>query len=132
MPIKKNTRIYADLDLDFTPHPLTGDLPMKYNDESIRRALRNLVNTSSHDRKFRPEVNSGVRDFLFEPMSLITALSMETQLKYVIQQHEPRVNVIELTVEADNEKHSYTVSITFNTINNIEPIQTKIFLHRVR
>jgi predicted component of type VI protein secretion system len=132
MPIKKNTRIYADLDLDFTPHPLTGDLPMKYNDESIKRALRNLVNTSAHDRKFHPEVNSGVRDYLFEPMSLITALSIETHLKYVIQQHEPRVNLIDLTVEADNEQQSYDVTITFNTINNIEPIQTKVFLQRVR
>jgi len=132
MAIKKQTRIYSDLDLEFTPHPLTGDLPMKYNDESIKRSLRNLVQTSRFDRKFHPEIDSGVRDYLFEPMSLITALSIETHLKHLIQQHETRVNVIELEVVPDNEEQSYGVNITFNTINNIKPIQTRLFLQRVR
>jgi len=105
---------------------------MKYNDESIKRSLRNLVQTSRFDRKFHPEIDSGVRDYLFEPMSLITALSIETHLKHLIQQHEPRVNVIELEVVPDNEEQSYGVNITFNTINNIKPIQTRLFLQRVR
>lgn len=132
MPIKKNTRVYADLDLDFTQHPLTGDLPMKYNDEAIKRSLRNLVQTYKFGRKFHPEIDSGVRDYLFEPMSLITALSIETQLKHIIEQHEPRVNLIDLEVVPDNEEQSYEINITFNTVNSIEPIQTRIFLQRVR
>ena len=132
MGLKKNTRIYADLDLDFMPHPLTGDLPMKYNEESIKRALRNLINTSKYDRKFHPEINSGVRDYLFEPMSLITALSVETHLKHLIAQHEPRVNLIDLEVVPNNDEQSYEVNITFSTINNIAPIQTKVYLQRIR
>lgn len=132
MPIKKHTRVYADLDMDFVAHPLTGDVSMKYNDDAIKRSLRNLIQTDKFDRKFHPEINSGVRDYLFEPMSLITALNIETHINHLIQQHEPRVNVIDLAVEADNEAQAYEISITFNTINNIEPISTKIFLQRVR
>ena len=32
----RNTRLFSDLDLNFRPHPVTGDLIIKKDEEAIR------------------------------------------------------------------------------------------------
>ena len=40
---------YADLDLDFMPHPTTGDVIRKTGEEAIKRSVRNLIMTNYYD-----------------------------------------------------------------------------------
>ena len=39
------TYTYSDIDLDFTVHPVSKDVLKKYDDESVKRSVRNLVTT---------------------------------------------------------------------------------------
>ena len=32
-----NTKLYADIDFRFKPHPVTGDVTIKYDSDSVRR-----------------------------------------------------------------------------------------------
>ena len=41
-----------DIDLNFRPHPLTGDLPVKTNQVAAAQALRSIVLTSFYERGF--------------------------------------------------------------------------------
>ena len=38
--------IYADLDIFFRKHPITGDIAFLTNVEAVKRSVRNLINTS--------------------------------------------------------------------------------------
>ena len=57
---------YSDLDLDFNPHPVSGDVPFKYDAEAVKRSVRNLVFMGIYEKPFHPEIRSEIRRLLFE------------------------------------------------------------------
>ena len=60
--IRRTTRKYVDFDLNFLAHPLTGDVTLKYNDDAIKRAVKQLIFFNKFDKKYHPEIHSGVRE----------------------------------------------------------------------
>ena len=56
---------YKDLPLDFTPHPVTGDVRPITNEVAVRRSLSNLINTTKGSRPFMPDYGSSVKNYLF-------------------------------------------------------------------
>lgn len=132
MTTKKNTRRYSDLDLDFQPHPLTGDIPMKYNEDAVKRSIRNLVLYNAYEKPFTPTFGSSLRDMLFENIQSSTALGIETRITHMLNQWEPRCNLIKVEAKPDTINSQYEVIIEFNVINVLEPITTTIYLQRIR
>lgn len=132
MTTKHNTRLYSDFDLDFKPHPLTGDLLMKFDAESIKRSMRHLIMLNAYEKPFRPEIAGAIRDMLFEPMGRNTAIGIEARIDYLIRQFEPRAELIAVNAEPDFPNNTYEVTIRFKVKNQLNPIETKIFLQRVR
>ena len=65
---KRANRIYKDLDLDFGRNPVTNDVNKLTDVEAVKRSVRNLINTNHYERPFHPEIGSGIRGLLFEPM----------------------------------------------------------------
>ena len=49
-----STKRYADIDFRFKPHPVTGDVTIKYDSDAITRAVRNIVLTNFYERPFTP------------------------------------------------------------------------------
>ena len=39
---------YKDLDIFFTPHPVTGDITVKTDTDAIRRSVRNIFLTNKY------------------------------------------------------------------------------------
>ena len=64
-PLSTNTRRWADLDLDFTAHPVTKDIVLKKDVEAVKRSVRNLILTNKYDRPFQPNIDGGVTRHLF-------------------------------------------------------------------
>lgn len=127
-----NTRIYSDFDLDFIPHPLTGDIVMKYNDEAIKRAIRQLVLLDSYEKPFHPQIAGGVYQMLFEPMGRGTAISIESRLRFLITQFEKRCDIDDIIVDPNYTGDGYDITIIYKIVNQLDPIEQKIFLQRVR
>lgn len=132
MTTNRNTRIYSDFDLNFMPHPLTGDVVMKYDDDSIKRAIKQLVLLNSYEKPFHPEIAGSIRELLFEPMTMNTAIGIESRVEFLIKQFEPRAELIDVVAKPDYGKNSYEVTITFKITNQLNPIEQKIFLQRIR
>jgi phage baseplate assembly protein W len=128
----KKTRHYSDIDLDFTPHILTGDLSMKYDEDSVRRSLRNIVLTNKYERLFHPEIYSGISELLFEHMSQIVSISLKTRLENLIAKYEPRAKALHIEVTPNYSEDRYDIEISFYVINNLKPVTTKLYLKRIR
>ena len=63
----RSTRTFSDLDLNFGMHPVTRDVVLKYDDQAIKAAVKNLVLTQNYERPFHSEIGSQIRGLLFEP-----------------------------------------------------------------
>ena len=125
---------YSDIDLDLTPHPITGDVAYKFDTEAVKRSIRNLVFTGKFDKPFHPEISCGVRDLLFELSTPVTAALISKSIEDCINTYEPRVNLYEVGVVSTDE-HTYQVTILYSIINNPDPVDTQeleFSLERIR
>jgi phage baseplate assembly protein W len=127
-----STRTFRDLDLNFTRHPATNDVATRIGDQAIIRSLRNLVNMANYDKPFHPEVGGVIRQLLFENVNAMTAQNIKTAVKDVINNFEPRVSLIDVVVQAQEDMNRYDVSISFYIVNQATPTTINVFLERVR
>ena len=67
--IDRNSKQYRDLDLFFSKKSMSNDVNKVTDITAIKRSIRNLVLTNHYEKPFHPEIGSGVRDVLFEPMT---------------------------------------------------------------
>jgi phage baseplate assembly protein W len=132
MSIISREKDYSDLDLDFTAHPVTGDLVKKIGPDAIARSIRNLVFTNFYDRKFRSSIGSNAIKLLFENINPLTATILEQHIGLVISNFEPRAGIVTIKVIADPDNNGYFARIVFTVSNRPEPFQTAIFLERIR
>lgn len=128
----RGTRVFQDLDLNFTPHPVTGDIVRKYDEAAIKQSLRNLIQTRNYERPFHSEIGSPVRALMFEMVTPLTALSVKRAVIDVINNFEPRVELQEVETIISPDSNSLYVSITFNIINTEKPITLDLLLERTR
>lgn len=130
MPL--NTRIYKDIDFNFTQHPVTSDISKKVDVAAIVGSLRNLFHTNYYERPFRPDIGSNIRRYLFEPVDVITTFHIRQEIENVINNYEPRVTLKKVVVSANPDYHRYDATITFFIQNATQPITINIILERVR
>tara|TARA_Y100001973_G_C5206022_1_gene341608 strand:+ start:2701 stop:3087 length:387 start_codon:yes stop_codon:yes gene_type:complete len=123
---------YRDLDLDFTPHPTTTDVSMKTNSEAVKRSVRNLVLLNTYEKPFHPEIGSGVRDLLFEPATPLTAVRIKRAIEEVIDNFEPRADLLGVNVGLEVDRNAFAVSIEFRIRNMEQPESLSFSLERLR
>ena len=131
-PLSTNTRRWADLDLDFTAHPVTKDIVLKKDVEAVKRSIRNLLLTNQYERPFQPNIDGGVTRHLFELSTPHTIHNIESAIKNCIYNYEPRAEVINVFVAGDLDNNGFNVSLTFRVINTPDPVTVELFLERLR
>ena len=88
--------------------------------------------TNRGERLFEPEVFGGIYQYLFEPLSPFTAISIKDSVTNVINTLEPRVVVREVTVSENSSQDGYDISIDFSIFNSEDRINVEFFLERLR
>lgn len=132
MAITSRNPDYSDLDLDFLPHPVTKDVMRKTGSEAIRRSVRNLILTNFYEKPFRPGIGSNAAKLLFDNMTPLVSNFLRDAIFEVIQNYEPRVEVLDVQVRMDFDNNGYNAKIDFVVLNRNEPLTTIIFLERIR
>ena len=130
--IKKATRTYVDLDLNFTRHPVTNDVVIIENVDAVKRSVRNLINTQFYERPFHPELGCGVRELLFENFTPLTAVFIKRKIEEVLINYEPRINLTNVAVDDDQDRNRLVVDIYFRIIGIEGPQVVSTFLQRIR
>lgn len=132
--IIKKREVYSDLPVNLNPDPMTASLSKLTNEESVKRAVRNLILTEFGERFYQPEIGSRVRTLLFENASNGNFLleKLDSEIRRTIEQKEPRVQLIDVQTKSWPDDYSLSVNIIFTIINRIEPINLDVILRRVR
>ena len=114
--------------MSFEVNPLTDDLIAIKNTTAIARSLRNLVLTTPGERFFNEELGSQVNNLLFENVDDVTARSVRSEIVNVIENYEPRVELINVDVFANVDDYSMDVNITYSIIGIDVPAQELSFV----
>jgi len=123
---------WKDLDLDFTIHPTTGDLPMLEDADAVKRSVRNLVLLAQYEKPFNPDIQCNIRQLLFEPLSPITAMHIRQNIISAITQFEPRAELMEVQVISDMDRNAFAIKIYFRVLNIPDPVVLDLALKRLR
>ena len=129
---KRATRIYKDLDLDFTRNVVTNDVVKIEDVNAVKRSVKNLIQTNHYERPFHPEIGGNVRALLFENMTPLTALNLQRKVEEVLNNFEPRAKITQILADPDIDRNGYRLEIKFYVIGIQNPITVETFLERLR
>lgn len=128
----RNTRIFSDLDLNFTAHPVTGDISRKYDDNAIKQSVKNLLLTKNFERPFHSEIGSPIRALLFELPGPMFTVMLQRSIIDVINNFEPRVEILDVRVNDSIDTNSVYITLEFKIVNTERPITLDLALERTR
>lgn len=104
---------YSDINLDFIPHPLTGNVIPKINIDSIRQAIKNLFLLEPYDIPFIPYTLTNLRHYLFENFSNIVIANLTKRIEWTISTYEKRVKLHDVKVVPFDSDDGIEVTITY-------------------
>ena len=131
--IARNVRQYTDLDLFFAKKATSKDISKVTDIQAVKRSIRNLVLINHYEKPFHPEIGSGVRGILFEPMSPLTAHILTRKIEDVITNFEPRARLISVRAQPNLDRNEYECTVQFFVVNTpTELVDLTLFLERLR
>ena len=125
------TRTYKDFAYSFFANPMSGDVGKKTGVSAVKSAIVSILKTNHNERMFQPEFGSNIRALLFEQMNPITEERIKTEVANAVKNHEPRAEVLGITVEGQEEQNRYLVSILFNVTSEAEPQKLETYFDKV-
>ena len=125
------SRTYKDFAYSFFANPMSGDVGKKTGASAVKSAIVSILKTNHNERMFQPEFGSNIRALLFEQMNPITEQRIKTEVENAVRNHEPRAEVLGITVTGQEEQNRYLVSILFNVSSEAEPQKLETYFDRV-
>jgi len=128
----RSSKIFKDLNLDFQQNTATKDIQKITDVESVKRSVRNLINTNHYEKPFHPEIGSNLRAMLFELMTPQMNHVITKQIENLINNYEPRCRLVQVHTQPEFERNGYNVQISFYVQNYPDPVVVESFLERLR
>ena len=118
MPLERVSRSFKDVSMSFQSNPLNDDLVALKNETAIARSIRNIVFTNPGEKFFQPNFGSRISESLFENLDDISALTIQDEIEDSIRKYEPRVSLIDVTVNPNFDANQFDVVISYRIIGS--------------
>lgn len=128
MPLESISRGFKDISLSFKRHPVTNDITSLKNEDAIKKSVINLVRTKVGERFFNSLLGSNVENYFFELADSGIAAPLESEIKNVIQNFEPRVSVRRVSANIYLDQNELDVTIVYDIIGLSLPTQNINFI----
>jgi len=123
-------REYKDISYSFFANPMNGDVGKSIGPTAIKNSILSIIKTNHNERLFDPEFGTGLNALLFEQMNPITAERIRTAIQNAVAAHEPRANILKITVVPQEEQNRYKVGIIFDLSTEVEAQAIEILMER--
>ena len=129
MPQERISRQFKDLSMSFKTNPLNDDLIGLKNTNAIARSLKNIVFTQPGEKFFNPDFGSRISESLFENVDDVSALAIEDEIRSSIINFEPRVNLLDVSVNPNPDDNEMNVVIQYEVTGiDVPPQQLEFVL----
>ena len=128
MPQERASRKFKDLSMSFKTNPLNDDLIGLKNTSAIARSLKNIVFTQPGEKFFNPDFGSRISESLLENVDDVSALAIEDEIRSSIINFEPRVNLLNVSVNPNVEDNEMNVIIQYEVTGIDVPPQELEFV----
>ena len=128
MPQERASRKFKDLSMSFKTNPLNDDLIGLKNTSAIARSLKNIVFTQPGEKFFNPDFGSRISESLFENVDDVSALAIEDEIRSSIINFEPRVNLLNVSVNPNVDDNEMNVVIQYEVTGIDVPAQQLEFV----
>ena len=133
MPLERVSQGFKDISMTFQVNPLNYDLIALKNETAIARSIRNLVFTYPGERFFNERLGSGISRSLFESLDDITASIIKDEIVNTINNYEPRVKLLQVTVTPNYDDNEFNVTINYRIVGiDVLPQQLTFALQPTR
>lgn len=133
MPLERISKGFKDISMTFQINPLNYDLIGLKNESAIARSVRNLVFTLPGERFFNENLGSKVSRSLFENIDEISASVIQDEITNTINNYEPRVNLIDVSVSPNYDENEFNVTINYRIVGiDVLPQQLSFALQSTR
>lgn len=124
-------RSFVDMSMNVDINPVTEDVVLLKDERAVTQAIKNLVLTKYGERLMQPLIGCNIHSMLFEPLDIFSALEMKTIIINTIRNYEPRVQILNVAVDAiEDTENSIAVSLTFRIIGEPKIIDQQFILER--
>ena len=123
-----NSKAFKDIDLSFMPHPVSGDIRVLKNEDAIKRAVRNLVQTIDGERPFQSNLGTDVTRSLFDFVDYGTASVITQQIFDVLRGFEDRIANTLVRVDPKPDMNTFEVFISYDIVGQSFPTQAFDFM----
>jgi len=122
----------TDLDLNFSAHPVSGDVSKLTGVNAVKKSLQNIVLMNAYEKPFHPEIAGNITNLLFELESPFIEVDIRERLEKLITNYEPRVRIRDIKTISNPEKNSLDLRIYFSIgIGDVVELTT-VSLERIR
>lgn len=131
-PAANKQILYSDFTNSFSVSELSNDLVLSKNEQAVKQSIKNLILTERGERLFQPTLGSNIKSTLFELMTPATLKLLEEQVREVINNYEPRAELLKVVVKGLYDQDVVEISVHFYVVNNERVIQLDLILERTR
>lgn len=103
---------YIDIDLSLKPSP-NKDFKTLTDEVSIKNSIGRLLSMELHDIPFDDRIQSFLKELLFESSGQLSVAMVETNLRWLLDQYEPRIKVNEIITEFDDTNQGINITIRY-------------------
>jgi len=129
VPLERVSQKFKDISMSFQSNPLTFDLIALRDANAIARSVRNIITTRPGEKLFNPEFGTKITDSLFELLDETTADEIKDEIRFSINNFEPRVRYISSIVEPKYDENAFNVKIIYQIIGiDVPPQQLEFIL----
>lgn len=125
-------KYYSDINLNFKPHPLTGDVTLFQNDAAVKRSLVHIGMMLPYDIPFEPNKHGHIRELLFELPSDTVKNTLETRIKWALNQLEPRANIRKVNCTISHDESAWECEVIFDVLSIMGEQRVQFFIERIR
>lgn len=122
---------YSDFSLNFSRHPITGDLSMVVNEKSIVQSLKNILLTDTYEVPFSPDIAGNIRAMLFKLSDPFVTEDVKTKVEFAIENYEPRIELVDLSVRDSDDGLTLIINIQYRARTSTEVLSFEYYLDRV-
>lgn len=123
---------YRDFDISFRKNPISKDVNALTDIDAVKRSVKLLVLTKFYERRLTPYIGSLIYSQLFENITPLTLLNVKRTIADVINNFEPRADLLDVRVKASPDTNTLTVNIYFSIVNLPDTYTVSLNLERVR